>query len=120
MVQVALAVVRRDHAAELAVAGIVEAGVGREQQQSAGLLPPADLLPAHDRLHDCVEATLRRVQIAGHVRALHLLLVTTKIRPNFKKHCHLSLCNSGGSRAGNRRSYRKKEVELKGGQRFKN
>uniref|UniRef100_A0A8W7PYL6 Uncharacterized protein n=1 Tax=Anopheles coluzzii TaxID=1518534 RepID=A0A8W7PYL6_ANOCL len=85
MVQVALAIVRRDHAAELAVAGIVEAGVGREQQQPAGLLPPADLLPAHDRLHDRVEATLRRVQIAGHVRALHLLLVTTKIRPNTAK-----------------------------------
>lgn len=73
-VEMADAVVGLDDAAELAVAGVVEAGVGREDEELAGLLPPADLLLAHDGLHDGVEAALGGVEVAGDLGALDLAL----------------------------------------------
>ena len=42
-VEVANAVVGFDDAAEFPVSGVVEAGVGREDQQPPGLVTPADL-----------------------------------------------------------------------------
>ena len=38
------------------------------------LVPPSDLVLADDGLHDGVEAALGRVQVAGHLRPLHLTL----------------------------------------------
>ena len=73
-VEVADAVVGLDDAAELAVAGVVEAGVRGEDEELAGLLPPADLLLAHDGLHDGVEAALGGVEVTGHLGALDLAL----------------------------------------------
>lgn len=58
----------------LAVARVMEAGVSREDEETTGLVTPADLIAAHDCLHDGVEATFRGVQIAGHGRVLHLHL----------------------------------------------
>lgn len=73
-VEMALAVVGGDHSTELAVAGVVEAGVRGEDQEATGLLAPADLLPAGDGLHDGVEATLGCVQVAGYGGILYLVL----------------------------------------------
>ena len=58
----------------LSVSGVVEAGVGGEDEQSAGVAPPPDLLLTHNRLHDGVKAALRRVQVTGDLGLAHLPL----------------------------------------------
>ena len=58
----------------LSVSGVVEAGVSGEDQQSAGVAAPPDLLLTHDRLHDGVKAALRRVQVPGDLGLAHLPL----------------------------------------------
>ena len=60
--------------AHLAISGVVEPGVRREDQQAAGVAAPRDLLLAHDRLHDGVKAALRSVQVARDLGVAHLPL----------------------------------------------
>lgn len=60
------AVVGLDDTAEFAVAGVVEACVGREEQELTSLLSPTYLIPAHDCLHYSVEAALRSVQVSRY------------------------------------------------------
>uniref|UniRef100_A0A2M4B3V8 Putative secreted protein n=1 Tax=Anopheles triannulatus TaxID=58253 RepID=A0A2M4B3V8_9DIPT len=79
LVQVALAIVGRDHATQFAVARVMEASIGGEEQQTAGLLTPSDLFAAHDCLHHRIEATFRCIQIARHVRILNLFSETIGI-----------------------------------------
>ena len=44
------------------------------------LVAPPDLVLAYDGLHDGVEAALRCVQVARHLRALHLTLIEDRIK----------------------------------------
>jgi hypothetical protein len=58
----------------LAIAGVVEARVGGENEKTPGVGPPPDLVRANNRLHDGVEPTFRRVQVARHLGIAHFRL----------------------------------------------
>lgn len=64
----------------------MEAGVGGEDEELPGVLSPSDHVLADHGLHDGVEASLGRVQVAGHVGAGHgFLLVYRYIHKVFIK-----------------------------------
>ena len=71
-VHVALPVIRRHDAAELAVTRVVEARVCGEDEQPTSLVPPPDVVLADDGLHDGVEAALGSVEVAGDLGLVDL------------------------------------------------
>ena len=51
---------------------IVKTGISREHEQATRLVPPPDDVLTHDGLHDGVETSLGRVQVARHLSLLDL------------------------------------------------
>lgn len=58
----------------LPIPGVMEPCIRGEHEQTAHLVAPADLLLAHDGLHDRVEPALWCVQVAGYVGARYCVL----------------------------------------------
>ena len=77
-VHVAVAIIGLDDAAQLAVAGVVEASVRGEDEELPGLVAPPDLVLADDGLHDGVKAAFRRVKISRNLGTLHFALERIK------------------------------------------